>query len=468
MMERKDSPYIILCAVCAGQFFLPFMVAGVSSILPPIGQSTGASAHELSLIITFYVLGLATSQLITGRMGDVWGRRRMFLFGSMVFVITNLGMGFLENVYLMQALRLFQGLGTAMLSASGLAILAVAAPKGKRSDFVAYSATSIYAGIACGPPVAGFIAEQWGWPWLFWCSAIGGIVTWMFMRFAVHGEWYEGKGEPFNWLDAGIYALGMGSVAFGSSLLKTSVLGGLGCVLLGMVLLTIYVRLELRAPFPLLDLRLLGHNKVFALSSLAAFINYSASFGMGLYFSLYLQIVKGMSVGQAGLTLALQFVVQAIASPIAGRMALKYGGGPISAIGIALCGAGLLVSSFLTPHSSLFFFYLIQACLGLGIGLFATPNTTVILEAVDKAHMGQAASVVGTMRTAGALLNTAIISITLGYFLGDAQVSTENIEAFLKSMRVDLVIFGALNLLAIGLALSRQKSIRQTQAQENE
>ncbi len=461
MTEKKDSPYIILFAVCAAQFFMPFMVAGVNSILPPLGKSTGASAHELSLVITFYVLGLATSQLITGRMGDIWGRRRIFLLGSAIFVMTNIGMGFLENIHAIQALRLLQGLGTAMFSASGLAILAVSAPQGKRSTFVAYSATAIYAGIACGPPVAGFIAEHYGWPWLFWGSAIAGIITWLFMRFAVHEEWYQGKGEPFNWLDAGMYALGMACIAFGSSVIKTYLLGGGACIAFGLVLLTIYIRLELRAPFPLLDVRLLGKNKVFALSSLAAFINYSASFGMTLFFSLYLQVVKGMTVGQAGLMLSLQFVVQALASPFSGRLIPKYGGGPVSAVGIAFCGVGLLASAFLTEQSSLIFFFAAQACLGLGLGLFAAPNTTVILESVDKAHMGQAASVVGTMRTVGALVNTAIISITLGYFLGDAQVSTENIDAFLQSMRVDLIIFGALNILAIGLAWSRQKNLRQ-------
>ncbi len=429
----------------------------MNSLLPSIEESTGAGVHNLSLLTTFYVLGLVIAQLCAGRMGDVWGRRRVFLTGSFVFVLTNIIMGFMDNIYVMQALRLLQGLGTAIFSASGLAILAVSAPDGKRSQYVAYSATAIYVGIACGPPVAGFIGSELGWQWLFWGTAIAGSLTWAFMRFAVHEEWYQGKGEPFNWFDAGVYSLGMTCVAFGSSLLKNSMGMGIGIILLGFLFLALYIRMELKAKYPLLDVALLAHNKVFALSSLAAFINYSSSFGMVVFFSLYLQVVRGLSVGQAGMYLSVQFLVQAITSPIAGRLLTKYGGSKVSAVGIALCGLGLVASGFLTKDSHMLYFFLAQICLGVGTGFFAAPNTTVILESVDKAHLGQAASVAGTMRTSGALVNTAIISITLGVFLGDAPVTVDNIDAFMQSMKVDLILFGLLNLLAIGFALARER-----------
>ncbi len=457
MIEKKDSPIIILCAVCAAQFFMPFMVAGVNSVLPPMGESTGASAHELSLVTTYYILGLVISQLTAGRMGDIWGRRKVFLCGAALFALTNICIGFLNDVHIIQVLRMFQGLGAAMFSATGLGILAVAAPKGKRNQYIAYSATCIYVGIACGPPVAGFIGEHLGWHWLFWGTGGASVLTWAFMRFAVHEEWCEAKGEPFNWKDALIYALGMGAIALGSSLLKTSLaLGGL-LMLVGACLVAVYVWQETRSPYPLLDVRLLAQNRVFALSALAAFINYSAVFGMVLFFSLYLQVVRGIGVGDAGLYLSAQFLAQALVSSFSGRLVNTFGGGRVSAVGIALCGLGLCLSAFLDRESSMTFFMAAQLCLGIGIGLFAAPNTSVIFESVDKAHLGQAASVVGSVRTVGALVNTSVITITFGYFLGNAPVHTGNIDAFLQSMQVDLLFFGLLNIVAIGFALSRER-----------
>ncbi len=456
---KKDSPLVILYAVISAQFLMPFMIAGVNSLLPDIENTTRGGVHNLSLLTTFYVLGLVISQLIAGRMGDVWGKRRIFLCGSFVFVVTNIIMGFMDNIYYMQALRFIQGLGCAIFSACGLAILAVSAPVGNRSQYIGLSTTAIYVGIACGPPVAGFIGAYLGWQWLFWGTGIAGMLTWLFMRFAVHEEWYQCKGEPFNWYNTFVYSLGMAGVAFGSSMLKSNMSTGLCIIFVGFIFLFFYVRLELKAKYPLLDVALLVHNKVFALSSLAAFINYSSSFGMVVFFSLYLQVVRGLSVKQAGFYLAVQFIVQAITSPIAGRLMPVYGGSKLSALGVGICGLGFVASAFFTKDSPMIYFFLAQVGLGVGTGLFAAPNTTMILESVDKAHLGQAASVAGNMRTSGALVNTAIISITLGIFLGDAPVTPENIDAFLLSMKVDLILFGILNLIAIGFALAREKAM---------
>ncbi len=460
----KTKEQSILIAVCAAMFFLPFMMAGVNSVLPPIGLDTGASAKELSLITTFYALGLATFQLTTGRMGDIWGRRRIFLWGMGIFIIVSIALGFMDNVAAMQALRFVQGAGAAMFSASGLAILAVSAPEGKRSQYIGYSAAVVYAGIACGPPLAGLIAGTIGWNWIFWSNGILATFAWALMFFTVREEWYQGKGEPFDWWGGFIYGAGMATLTIGSTLLQELPFEGGLLLCTGVGLLISYVILELRTKYPLLDIRLLRSNKVFALSSLAAFINYSASFGMILFFSVYLQVVRGMSVTSAGLFLASQFLVQAFTTPYASRLADRHGAGRISAIGIALCGLGLCASAFLGRDSNLAFFVLAQIILGLGMSFFAAPNTTVIMESVDKAHVGQAAALVGTMRTSGALVNTSIISVTLGYFLGNSPATVHNIDEFLMSMRVDLILFGIFNLAAIGCALGREKILKKSKS----
>ncbi len=453
----KNNAKSTLIVVCAAQFFLPFMMAGVSSVLPPIGVDTNASAKELSMLTTFYALGLATFQLTTGRMGDIWGRKRIFLCGLGIFSITSVLLGLSNDIFFMQILRFAQGAGAAMFAASGLAILATVAPDGKRGQYIGFSTAVVYAGIACGPPVAGFIAGSIGWRWIFLSNAIGAFAAWALMFFRVREEWYAGKGEPFNWRGGLLYGVGMATLAVGSTILQKFTLNGTLLLIIGISLLILYVKLESRTKYPLLDINLLLKNRVFALSSLAAFVNYSALFGIILFFGLYLQIVKGMSVSDAGLFLALQFVVQTAATPLASRLADKHGPGRISAIGIGLCGLGLCACAFLGRDSSLMFFVLAQIILGLGMSFFAAPNTTVMLESVDRDHVGQAASFVGTMRTCGALVNTTIISMTLGYFLGNAPVTVDNIDEFLMSMRIDLVLFGIFNIAAIGCALGREK-----------
>ncbi len=458
-MPYRSSPRVILFVVCTAQFFLPFMMAGVNAVLPSMGADISASAKDMSLIITFYALGLATFQLTTGRMGDIWGRRRIFLWGMGIFTCMCFVLGHVTNVYVMQALRFLQGTGGAMFSASGLAILSMVAPKGQRGKYIGLSASAVYAGIACGPPVAGFIAGILDWRWLFWANAVASALAFFLMLLTVREEWYAGKGEPFDWRGGIAYGCAMALLTFGSTLLESSYLAAFALMGTGCALLCAYVFMELRTEYPLLQVRLLVKNRVFGLSCLAAFINYASAFGMTFFFSLYAQLVRGMSVLETGLWLSAQFAVQAVVAPLSGQWSERYGASRISALGVALCGLGLLASAFLAQETPFALFVCAQLILGLGMGLFAAPNTTVIMESVGEKYVGQAASLVGTMRTSGALVNTTVISITFGFFLGKAPMDVAHVDAFLQSMRTDLFLFGILNLAAIACTLAREKSI---------
>ncbi len=433
-------------------------MAGVNAVLPSMGADIGASAKDMTLLTTFYALGLATFQLTTGRMGDIWGRRRIFLWGMGIFTAMCFVLGHMDNVHLMQVLRFVQGTGGAMFSASGLAILSMVAPEGKRGQYIGLSASAVYAGIACGPPVAGFIVGTLGWRWLFWANAAASGAAFFLMLLMVREEWFCGKGEPFDWRGGLVYGAAMAILTLGSTHLETSL--GLALAMMGggLLLLVLYVFMELRTEYPLLQVRLLVQNRVFGLSSLAAFINYCSAFGMIIFFSLYAQLARGMSVMEAGLWLSVQFVVQSVTAPLAGKLSDRYSAGRVSAAGVALCGLGLLASAFLAPDTPFILFVIAQCTLGLGMGLFAAPNTTVIMESVGQKYIGQAASLVGTMRTSGALVNTTIISITFGYFLGKAPMDVAHLDAFLQSMRADLILFGILNLAAIACVLVRKNT----------
>lgn len=166
MSIAKEHRWLLL-AVCAAQFFMPFMVAGVNAVLPPLGESLGASARELSLLGAVYTLGLVVFQLAGGTLGDIYGRRRVFLFGLSLFSVLALVLGFIPHIDVFIGLRLFQGMGAAMLSSSSLALLASAAPKEMRASYLGLSNVAVYAGIACGPPVGGLVAGCSGaraWP----------------------------------------------------------------------------------------------------------------------------------------------------------------------------------------------------------------------------------------------------------------------------------------------------------------
>lgn len=447
----------LLIAVCAAQFFMPFMMAGVNAVLPAISQSLDASARELGLIGAFYALGLSIFQLAGGLWGDIWGRRRIFLLGLGIFTLSGALLGFVENISLFLALRLVQGLGGALYSASSLALLASAAPPAMRASYIGLSSSAVYTGIACGPPIAGFIADNLGWRWLFWGNAAAAALALCVMLLRVRLEWRTAEGMPFDWTGCTLYGLAMTCLAFGGSHIGDAPLWG-SLLLVGFVmLLALFCVRELRSSSPMLDLHMLRRCRDISLSLLAAFINYASFFGVLFFVSLYLQTGRGFSAQDAGLFLALQSLVQAAATPLTGRLCNRYPLGRIAAAGLLLCSIGILLTSFLTLTTPLWQLALAQALVGAGVAVFILPNTAIILERAGDAAVGRASGLIGAVRTAGQLSNMVIITVSLALVLGHQPVGLETLEGFMQVLHSDLLLFSLLSFIATGCALCRDR-----------
>ena len=143
---------------------------------------------------------------------------------------------------------------------------------------------------------------------------------------------------------------------------------------------------------------------------------------------------------------------------MAASLCNRYDQGIISTVGTVLCGLGLLSAAFLDMDSSLWIIAGAQCLIGAGSSIFALPNTTIIMEAAGPARVGQASGLVGTVRTAGMLSNLIIITLTLSLFLGHEPVGKGNMDAFLRCMQMNMVVFGILNLLAVACTLARNRS----------
>jgi MFS family permease len=172
---------------------------------------------------------------------------------------------------------------------------------------------------------------------------------------------------------------------------------------------------------------------------------------------MYLQGLRGLSVSDAGLFLAVQAIVQMLAAPLAGRLADRFGASPISTLGTTICGAGIALAALIDVHTPLLMLIGVQILLGAGFGLFATPNTTLILESAGTRYLGQASGVTGAVRTGGMLANMIVVTTTLSFFMGQAPLHPENAPAFMESMRLNFYLFAGLNLLAIVCSCGRRR-----------
>lgn len=199
----------------------------------------------------------------------------------------------------------------------------------------------------------------------------------------------------------------------------------------------------------------LAESIAFTFRNIATWINYAASLGVVFLFSLYLQMVKGLSPQMTGLVLVVQPVIQAAFAPVAGALSDRYPPERIATVGMGLVAIALAIAAMLGEDASLAMIGIVLSLLGLGFGLFSTPNMTAIMGCVTPRHYGVASSMIATMRAAGMLTSMTLITVILSIFLGDAPVSAENRPAFLAAMHTALIAFSALSFVGILFSLGR-------------
>lgn len=462
-MPVEKSHYPLLGAICASLFSTPLMMAGINAILPEVGITFQASGAQLGLVGACYSLGLAVFQLLAGSMGDIYGHRRIFLIGAVLFGVTSAIGAISTALTPFLIMRFGQGVGGALLSASGLALLASSAQPENRTAYLAFSGVAVYAGLACGPPFAGFITSAIGWRWLFWINTFCCVLVFLAMQYAARQNWRPAPSKPFDWSGAACYAFAMTGLTIAAAQLnRNNTLTCAGFIIFAGMLALFVIR-EKKAPFPVLNLSLLKANPVLRRSALAAFVNYSSLFGLLFYFSFFLQVALHKSVAEAGLVLGIQAVAQIAITPFANKLCKNYPIKYISACGSAICGAGLLTAAFLTPVSPLWLLVAAQIFLGAGISMFSLANTALILESGGKQGIGQTAAITGAVRTAGQLISMIFVTVSVALFLGSNPIDTATLAGFMHSMKSSLMIFGFLNLAAIACAFARNKNQSQTQ-----
>lgn len=453
-MTPNSSRNATLFAVCMAHFLMPFMMSAVGVSLPDMGREFSASAMQLGLVETTYVLSASIFLLAMGRMGDIHGRRKVFQFGILFFAAAG---GLISQAWSIEAvigLRFLQGMGGAMVMATTMAMVVSTFPPQERGKALGIAVASVYAGISCGPFFGGMLVAAFGWRSLFYLVIPLGLMTYIVARWKMKEEWAEAKGEPFDWVGLLIYGPSILLLISGGSNLNKGAWAW-GLLLAANLGIALFIWWETRTAHPILNIDLLRHNRVFALSNLAALFNYAATFGVTFFLSLYLQYVKGMGPHQAGTVLITQPIVQTLFSPICGRLSDKVPASYVATAGMALCAIGLAVAANLSATSSLWMIILLLVFLGAGFALFSSPNVNIIMGSVEPRYLGVASGLNSSVRTLGMMTSMMVITLIFSYLMHGQPVTAETQGAFLASMRWSLLIFCGLCLIGIGCSMGR-------------
>lgn len=414
----------------------------VNVALPAIGRELSMDAIILSWVVTAHLLATASFQVPIGRFADICGRKRLFLIGSIIFMVSTLIIALAKVPILLVLARGLGGVGGAMIVTTGLAILTSVFPSEERGQAIAANMAVIYLGIALGPFLGGILTEFLGWRSIFFFSSASSLISVLLVIWKLKGEWAEAKGEGFDYRGSILFVLSISTSMYGFSRLHS--LLGIILFLIGLTGMLIFILLEGRIKNPVLNINIFRNNREFSLSIIAVLINYCGVFASSFLLSLYLQYIQGLPPRAAGIVLVTPPAFMTFFAFISGKLGNRFTPRYVATFGLALNCVSLTMLTFLGEGSGLWYVIASLAIFGVGGGLFSSPNINITMSSVENKFLGVASGMSTTMRSAGMILSMGITMILFSLFMGKAEVTPEYYPEFFISMRTAYIIFAIL------------------------
>ncbi|GIF71374.1 MFS transporter [Asanoa siamensis] len=408
---RSRSLAAVLIAVGVPMFMVTLDNLVVTTALPVIRESLGASLADLSWFVNAYTLPFAALLLTAAAIGDRIGRRRLFVAGIALFTLASAACALATEPWMLTAARAVQGVGGAMVMPLSLTLLAAAVPERMRNAAIGIWGGISGLGVAVGPVVGGAVAEGLDWTWIFWLNVPIGLLAIVLVR-AVLTESHGGRGrlDPLGLvlISTGMFALIWG-VVHGEDGGWTS-LSVLGTLIAGGVLIAAFVAWERRAPAPMLPLRLF-RSRAFSAVNVVAFLFSVGVFGSVFLLAQFFQVVQGLGPFGSGIRTLPWTAAPMVVAPIAGLLVGRVGSRFLIVLGQVLLGAGLLWVALGTAvdvgFGSLAPAFVLA---GIGMGLTFAPLSTVALASVDRDSQGVASGTMNMVREFGVAVGVAVLA----------------------------------------------------------
>lgn len=457
---RMPSKWLALLTVATGTFMAVLDANMVNVSLPTITAALRTDLPTIQWVVMSYLLTITCLLIPVGRLADMWGRQPFYSAGFVIFGLGAALCGSAQSAGQLILFRIVQGIGAAMLMAIGPAIIAAAFPSQQRGQALGLNVVVVATTSTIGPTLGGLIIDLIDWRAVFYLRVPIGVAGLALALWALGGG-RPAAAQSFDFGGAVTLAVALGSLllALGQ---RPDAAGALGTgpllMLVAALAFASFFLIEGRVRQPLIELSLFRH-RLFAAANLSSLLSFMAIFAVGFLMPFYLQRVLGYPPREVGLVMMAQPLVIAVVAPLSGWLSDRMGSRFLCSLGLALVCLGLASLSRLGVDAGRGEVVARLALIGLGQGLFQSPNNNAIMSAVPKGRLGLASSMLATMRNLGMVLGVAISGgvfsrrlISYSLELGGA-----NPAAFVAALSDAFLVAAAIASIGILAALVRGK-----------
>ncbi|MBL4933499.1 DHA2 family efflux MFS transporter permease subunit [Clostridium paridis] len=464
-MEKANndrSRWSILIVVLMSTLMSALDGSIVNVALPKMARELNVTTSSIQLVATSYLIAIAGTVLIFGRLGDMFGKAKMFKFGMGLFTLGSLLCGITKSFPVLIIARIVQAIGAAGTMANNQGIITEVFPGNERGKALGFLGTSVALGSLIGPGLGGIIVGTASWEFIFLINVPIGIIA-LFYAFKLLPKTHKTAQGKIDNIGAILFMLTIvplfGALEEGLSRGFTNPII-LVSFAVAIVSFIAFIFVEKRKENPLLQLSIFS-NKLFSLSIFCGFITFVAIFCNNIILPFYLQDVMNYTPEHTGLILMVYPLILAVAAPVSGHLSDKIGSEKLTFIGLVLISVGLLLMSSLNQKSTLLIMVMFIGAMSIGMGLFQSPNNSLIMSTVPKNKLGIAGSVNALVRNLGMVCGIALattllysmMSSKIGYRVTD-YVAGRN-DAFIYGMRIVYITAGVISLVGAILTFYR-------------
>jgi EmrB/QacA subfamily drug resistance transporter len=402
--------WYVMAAVAMGIFLSTIDSSIVNLALPTLVRELQTDFPTVQWVILGYLLGLTALMLSVGRLADIRGKKPLYVAGFIVFTIGSVLCGLSPTIYALILFRIVQSIGAAMILALGSAIVTESFPPEERGRALGISGTAVSLGIVIGPTLGGLLIDAFSWRWIFFVNLPVGIIgTLMAIRYipAIKPR----GGQRFDiWgsltLVAGLLCLLLAltwgqNIGFSENRILALFAGSL-------IFFLAFLYIEAHIEDPIIDLSLFLNEK-FSVGLITGFITFFVIAGIILLMPFYLENVLGYDTRQVGLMLAIVPIAMGIIAPIAGSVSDRVGTKPITVVGLFILLIGYVGLSALRLDTTAWQYILLFLPIGLGMGVFQSPNNSAIMGSASQEHLGVVSGMLAITRTMGQTMGIALL-----------------------------------------------------------